>query len=117
MRFVSQALHAYIDYPVALGLIAMPAILGLMPLAMGLSVAAGLAALLLTALTDHETGVIRVLPYKMHLAVDALVGMAFLAAPVVFGLHGIDAAYFLVVGVTVLLMIAAHRPDPTMSVA
>lgn len=117
IRFVSQALHAYMDYPLAVSLIVLPIVLGMMPLATTLSAAAGLMALLLTVLTDHETGVIRVLPYKLHLALDGLGAAAFLALPIVFGLHGLEALYFLVLGVTILLLIAAHRPDPALAVA
>ena len=45
-RFMNKTRHAYLDYPVALGLIAMPFPLGLgavNPLAMWLSVVAGLS--------------------------------------------------------------------------
>ena len=74
-RFVTRTIHAYIDYPVALSLVAVPFVLGLgasNPLALWLSVATGVAAFVLTLLTDHETGVFRVLPYWFHLAVDRL---------------------------------------------
>ena len=64
-RFVTQKLHALIDYPVAISLMAMPFVLGLgasNPLAFWLSVVTGVAAFMLTVLTDHETGVFRILP-------------------------------------------------------
>lgn len=76
-RFVTKTVHAYLDYPVALSLIITPFLLGLgktNPLALWLSVATGVAAFALTFLTDHKTGVIRVLPYWLHVAVDRLVG-------------------------------------------
>ena len=113
-RFVTRQLHTYIDYPVALGLIIMPFILGLgasHPLAMLLSVVTGVAALVLTALTDHETGIVRVLPYSLHLAVDAAVGLVFLAAPFVLGFAGIDAAYYWVIGATVMVVVSLHSPE------
>ena len=53
-----------------------------------------MAAFLLTLLTDHETGVIRVLPYWLHVAVDRLVGVTFLAVPFVLGFGGVNAAYY-----------------------
>lgn len=112
-RFVTQKMHAYIDYPVALGLIAMPFLLGLgasNPLAVTLSLATGVAALVLTALTDHETGVARVLPYSVHLAVDFMVGLVFVAAPFVLGFAGLDAAYYWVIGATVLAVVGLHQP-------
>ena len=105
MRFVTRKIHSMLDYPVALSLIAMPFILGLgatNPAGKWLSVATGVAAFVLTLLTDHETGVIRVLPYWLHVTVDRLVGVTFLAAPFVLGFGGLDAAYYWANAVAVL---------------
>lgn len=105
MRFVTRKIHSLLDYPVALSLFAMPFILGLgatNPAAKWLSVATGIAAFVLTLLTDHETGVIRVLPYWLHVAVDRLVSVMFLAAPFVLGFSGLDAAYYWVNAAAVL---------------
>ncbi|MBX9908387.1 MAG: hypothetical protein K2Z25_06710 [Beijerinckiaceae bacterium] len=105
IRFVTRTVHAYIDYPVALSLAALPFVLGLgssSPLALWLSVATGVAAFVLTLLTDHETGVIRVLPYWFHVAVDRLVGVIFVIAPFALGFTGLDAAYYWINGAAVL---------------
>ena len=113
-RFVTRKMHALIDYPVALGLITMPFVLGIgmdNATAFALSVATGLAALMLTALTDHETGLLPVLPYWVHLAVDAIVGGVFVVAPFVFGFTGLDALYYWVIGGTVLTVVNLHRDD------
>ena len=107
MRFVTRKIHSLLDYPVALSLMAMPFILGIgesNPLARWLSVATGVAALVLTLLTDHETGVIRVIPYWMHVVVDRIVGVTFLAAPFVFGFTGLDAGYYWANAVAVLVV-------------
>ena len=51
MRFITKTIHAYLDYPVALGLMVMPFIIGLgtsSPLAFWLSVVTGGAAFVLT---------------------------------------------------------------------
>ena len=113
-RFITKTIHAYLDYPVALGLIAMPFLVGLgaeNPLALWLSVATGVAAFALTLLTDHHLGLIRVLPYSLHLAVDGLVGTAFVAAAIVMGFSGIDFWYYLTLGLTVLAVVSLHQPD------
>lgn len=114
-RFVTRKLHAYIDYPVAFGLIAMPFLLGLgssHPFAFTLSVLTGVAALALTVLTDHETGLVKILPYSLHLAVDGAVGVVFVAAPFLLGFAGLDAAYYWIIGATVLAVVGLHRPAP-----
>jgi hypothetical protein len=108
LRFMNKRLHAYLDYPVALALIAMPFILGLgavNPLAFWLSVVTGVAAFFLTILTDHHLGLVRILPYKLHLAVDLLVGVTFLAAPFVLGFAGIEASYYWILGATVVVVV------------
>ncbi len=107
LRFVTRTVHAYLDYPVAIALIGLPFILGLgeaNPIAKWLSVATGVAAFVLTLLTEHETGVIRVLPYSFHVAVDRLVGLVFVAAPFVLGFGGLDAIFYWGFGATVLIV-------------
>ena len=113
-RFITKTVHAYLDYPVALGLIAMPLLFSLgatEPLAFWLSVVTGIAALALTVFTDHHLGIIRVLPYSLHLTVDGLVGIAFVAAPVVLGFIGLDFWYYMVLGLTVLAVVGLHQPE------
>jgi len=112
-RFVTKKIHAYLDYPVALMLIAAPLLLGLgesNPFALYLAVGAGVAALLLTILTDHELGVFRVLPYEFHIAVDAIVGVTFLIAPFAFGFGGLDAWFYWVNGAAVMTVVSLHKP-------
>lgn len=120
IRFVTKDLHAYLDYPVALGLLLMPALLGLgqsSPLAFWLSVVTGVAALGLTVLTDHHLGLVRVLPYALHLAVDGAVGVVFLAAPFVLGFAGIDALYYWVIGATVVAVVGLHKGETALQPA
>ena len=113
-RFVTKTMHAYLDYPVAAALIGLPFLLGLgasNSLALWLSVATGVAALLLTILTDHKTGVVRVLPYSFHLAVDALVGVVFFIAPFALGFAGMDAGFYWLNAAAVLTVVSLHKPE------
>ena len=114
-RFVTKTIHAYLDYPVALALIVLPFILQLgasNPLALWLSVGTGIAAFVLTLLTDHQLGVLRVLPYRLDLSVDLMVGVVFAVAPFVFGFTGIDAIYYWVNAAAVLTVVSLHKPEP-----
>ena len=119
LRFITRQIHAYIDYPVAISLMAMPFLLNLgssHPLAKWLSVATGVAALILTLLTDHETGVIKVLPYWFHVAVDRMVGVTFVAAPFALGFSGLDAGYYWANGAAVLAVtFLLNAPDAKVS--
>lgn len=114
VKFITKDIHAYLDYPVALALIGLPFLLGLgasNPMAFWLSVVTGIAAFVLTVLTDHKLGLVRVLPYSLHMAVDLIVGLSFLAAPFIFGFSGLDAAFYWLNGAAVVLVIAAHKPE------
>ncbi|MCR9197687.1 MAG: hypothetical protein NXI04_03490 [Planctomycetaceae bacterium] len=85
-QFVTKNMHAWLDYPVAFSLMVLPIPLGLgqsHPAAFWLSVVTGVAAFVLTLLTDHKLGALRLLPYSLHLAVDFAVAIVFFAAPLV----------------------------------
>lgn len=117
-KFITKTIHAYLDYPVAAGLMVMPFLLGLgssHPLAFGLSVVTGIAALILTLLTDHHLGVFRVLPYKLHLTVDLLVGLTFITAPFILGFSGLDLTYYVLLGATVLAVVGLHKPEESIA--
>jgi len=117
MRFVTKTIHAWLDYPVALALIGLPFLLGLggsHPLALTISPIVGVAAFLLTVFTDHHLGVVRVLPYKLHLAVDLAVGVLFLILPFVLGFSGLDAAFYLLNGAAVVTVIGLSKPETDM---
>lgn len=114
MRFVTKNIHAWLDYPVALALIALPFLLGLgtsNPLALTISPLVGVAAFVLTVFTDHQFGLVRVLPYKLHLAVDLAVGLLFLALPFVLGFSGLDAAFYWLNGAAVVTVIGLSKPE------
>jgi hypothetical protein len=116
LRFVTRNIHAYLDYPVAVALMVLPFVLGLgqsNPLALWLSVVTGIAAFVLTVLTDHHLGIWRVLPYKLHLAVDLAVGVTFLLAPSLLGFSGIDALFYWLNGAAVVAVISLSAPEQT----
>jgi hypothetical protein len=115
-RFVTKTMHAYLDYPVAISLVALPFVLGLgtsHPLARWLAVATGVAAIILTFFTDHKMGVIRVVPFSVHVAVDALVGIVFVTAPFALGFSGLDAWFYWANGATLLVVLSLQRPEAT----
>ncbi|MGI9510251.1 MAG: SPW repeat domain-containing protein [Geminicoccaceae bacterium] len=119
-RLVTKSIHAYLDYPVAIGLMAMPFLLGLgqsHPMALWLSLVTGAAAFVMTLFTDHHLGVVRVLPYRLHLTVDLAVGVLFLVAPFLFGFGGLDTIYYWANGAAVLIVVNLHKPEETLQLA
>jgi hypothetical protein len=114
MKFITKRIHAFLDYPVAIALIVLPFLLGLgssNPLALQLSVATGIAAFILTLLTDHHLGAFKVIPYKFHLTVDFLVAIIFILAPFILSFEGIDAYYYWINGIAVLTVVSLHKAE------
>ena len=113
-RFVTKQFHAYLDYPVAIALMVLPFVLGLgasNPLALVIAPVVGITAFLLTVFTDHQLGMVRVLPYRFHLAVDLAVGVVFLILPFALGFSGLDAAFYWINGAAVVAVIALSKPE------
>jgi len=118
MRFVTKRIHAFLDYPVALALMTLPFLLGLGEanlMGLYLSVVTGVAALILTILTDHHLGMFRMIPYQWHLFVDFAVGVSFVIAPFVFSFEGVDAMYYWLNGGAVLVVVSLHKKEDTIS--
>ncbi|WP_299130971.1 hypothetical protein [uncultured Winogradskyella sp.] len=114
MKFITKKIHSYLDYPVAISLIALPFLLNLgesNPIAFYLSVVVGVAALILTILTDHQTGLIPVISYRLHLLVDGAVAVLFILAPFIFSFEGIDAYFYWINGAAVLLVVSLHKKE------
>lgn len=114
MRFITKQIHAYLDYPVALALLILPFLLDLghsNPVAFYLSITVGAAALFLTILTNHQTGVLKVVPYEVHLMVDFAVAIVFILAPFIFSFEGIDAYFYWINGAAVLTVVSLHKPE------
>lgn len=114
MRFITKRIHAFLDYPVAIALMVLPFLLGLgesNALALYLSVVTGVAAFILTLLTDHHLGAFRVIPYRFHLIVDFAVALVFIIAPFIFSFQGLDAYFYWINGAAVLLVVSMHQPE------
>ncbi|WP_298517192.1 hypothetical protein [uncultured Kordia sp.] len=114
MKFITKRIHAFLDYPVAIALIVLPFLLNLGSsnnIAFYLSVTTGVAAFILTLLTNHHLGVFRIVSYKMHLVVDFAVAIVFITAPFIFSFEGIDAYYYWINGAAVLTVVSLHKPE------
>lgn len=117
IRFLTPALHGILDYAAAAGLIVLPFLLNLgatSPLALWLSVAGGVGLIVYSLATDYAFGVLRVLSFRAHLALDLAAAAAFVAAPFVFGWTGLTMAYYLVMaaGVVVVVFLTGSETAP-----
>ena len=110
MRFLNDKVHGVIDYAAAIALMVMPFVLGFTGIAMMLSVAGGAALFLYSLLTSYSLSARNAIPFGVHLVIDFIAGVAFVAAPFLFGFEGIVQTYYFVMGGAVILVVLLTNP-------
>jgi hypothetical protein len=87
-RPITSRMHAMLDYPLAVVLIASPWIFGFSDVggaAVAIPITIGALALGQSLITDWDLSVARIVPLPIHLTLDALAGIVLAISPFVFG--------------------------------
>jgi hypothetical protein len=108
---LSPGQHAVLDFLLAGALLLLPTWLGFTGAALWLSAGAGLLNGVSSMLTAYRGGVVRVLPFRVHLVLDGLIGVAFLGAALLGGFPTLATGYFLVAGLGIGLAVLVTRPS------
>ena len=111
-RFVTASQHAALDYALDTALIAAPLLLGFSGMAFWLSVCTGLLNAGYSLLTSYQGGVVKLVPFRMHLAFDAALGVIFIAVALLAGFAEWELAWYLTVGVGINLAVLITRVEP-----
>jgi hypothetical protein len=87
MQILSRRAHGVLDYLVGLALIFSPRVLNFEGGSdeAGILLAVGLATISYSVLTRYELGLVRLIPFRAHLALDVASGLVLLASPWLFG--------------------------------
>lgn len=112
MRFISARFHGFLDYAVAAALIAAPLLLDFAATsvaAAAISIAAGVGLVGYSLLTDYSAGVRNLIPWRVHLTLDAVAATALLVAPFILGFDGAARAFYVTVAVAVLVVVATTQ--------
>jgi hypothetical protein len=111
MKFINQKTHGYLDYIVGLLLIAAPWIFNFNRggVETWVLVALGAAAILYSLFTDYELGIIRKIPFKTHLILDALHGVILAASPWLFNFSDYVYLPHLLLGVMEILVVTCTK--------
>ena len=108
---ISSKIHAILDYIVGLLLIAAPWLLGFADntSATIIPVVLGASTILYSLFTNYEYGLVRLLPYKIHLMIDFMAGLLLLSSPWLFGFS--DRIYLphLILGLFEIIAVALSR--------
>lgn len=97
MRVIPAQIHGLLDYVTGPALISAPRLLGLddVPAAARVLRLAGGGAVLYSALTDYEAGLLKIIPMPVHLALDAASGVLLASSPWLFGFAREGSRYWL----------------------
>ena len=104
--------HGVVEYAFGILLIAAPFLFSFDDnAATAVAIAAGVLLLIVAASTAMTTGLIKSIPVQAHVILDYVLAIALIAAPFVLGFSddGAATAFFLVLGVTHLLLTIATR--------
>ena len=107
--------HGVLDYVLAALLIAAPFLIGFdSDAATALSIAAGVAVLMLGAFTAWTTGIVKSIPPVAHAMLDYALAALLIALPFLAGFSddGGASAFFVIVGVAGIVLTIATRFTP-----
>jgi hypothetical protein len=116
MRFITPKVHGYMDYLIAVALIAGPFVLfpaGTDPVVFWLPVIAGAGLIGYSLLTDMSASARKLSPFKLHLLLDLSAVLGFLALPFILGMSGTPKLFYLAFGAAGLLFVVLTNPNKT----
>src|SRR4051812_19940352 len=115
MKLIPRNIHGILDYLVGALLIAAPWLLGFADhtAATYSPVALGVGAILYSLLTDYELGLVRIIPFPMHLGLDAASGLLLAASPWLFGFADRVSTPHVVLGIFEVLAAVMTRNSST----
>ncbi len=114
MRFIPTRVHGILDFVVPAGLMLAPKLLGFDEdkKAASLFRATALTHLAYSLFTDYEKGLVRKLPMKGHLALDAGSAIFLAASPWLLGFSGSVAAPHVAAGLSELGLALSTETEP-----
>jgi len=111
MKIIPSKFHGFLDYAVAITLILGPLVLGFDGVAKYLAVAGGLGLIVYSLITDYSLSARKLLSFRLHLILDFVAALALTAAPFLFGFAGLEKAFYLVIGLSVIAVVLITNPE------
>lgn len=123
MRFLTTYVHGILDYIVGAALIVAPNIFGFSEvggMAVLLPRVLGVAAIVVSLLTNYEWGLMKVIPMRVHLGIDFLSGALLAASPWLFAFATDPANAWMphvVFGLAEILVVFVSQREPGQRIA
>lgn len=108
IKVLNPTVHGVLDYVLALAFLLLPGVLDFSDTAAGLSYIVGVLVLGVSLLTSYPLGALKLIPFPVHGALEAITAAAWLVFPWLFGFAGAAAArnFFVIAGAGLLLAAA-----------
>ena len=111
MKPISPKVHGILDYLMVPVFLLAPMLFGFDGLPATIARILAGVHLILTALTAMPLGLIKVIPFKVHGAIEVVVGLALIGLPWALGFAQVTAARNFFLGVGILILIVAMLTD------
>jgi hypothetical protein len=108
IKFINPSLHGILDYLVDITLIGVPVIFNFTEIsnsAFWVSIGIGLSNFLYSLFTVYSRSVIKLIPLKIHLLFDFIVGLVLLIMAFILPIEGLVKLFYMVMGVGIILAI------------
>jgi hypothetical protein len=109
---ISTKQHAILDYLVGLGLIVAPWLLGFSESRPAMMATSGLGifTILYSLITAYEYSIVSLLPFGVHLFIDAASGIFLAMSPWLFGFSDIVRWPHTIIGILEIIVVFLSRP-------
>jgi len=112
MQKINSDTHGMIDYIASGALCALPRLARWPSRITNVMSAVGLATLGVSLMTRYEHSLVKIIPFKMHLATDVMQALLFIAAPALFADEkGTITRTMVGLGLAELTIVAMTNPD------
>lgn len=114
MKIIPRNIHGMLDYPVGVLLAASPWLFSFADSgpATAIPIVLGVGALVYSLLTAYELGAARIIPFRVHLAIDFISGLLLAISPWLFNFSHRVYWPHLIFGLWEMLVVLLTRADP-----
>ena len=111
MKIISSKAHGILDYATAIFLLAAPTLFKMEGDLCTFTYILGGVHLGLTALTDFEPGLIKIIPFRIHGLIEVIVSLALAGVAFWFSNNGNDFGFYFYIVLAIVIMIVFILTD------
>ena len=111
MKIISSKVHGILDYLTVIFLFVAPTLFKMEGTLCTFTYALASIHFLLTALTNFEVGIFKVIPFRIHGLIELVVSVALIAVAFWFNSNGSEPGFYFYIGLAVVILIVFLLTD------